>query len=420
MSGSNMLVVYASDSTNVTVSPRLGTGHNQPQFNSDATISVLDGSGVNSDGSFVANIRCDSCLNWSGGSMDLTDSSSSWIFAYKSGDALDSTDQSADISQHDSNSGFSLDLTTGTGGSSSNPFVAAADDSSSSATDSGSPSASQTGGTQTTATETATTSTAATATGPVSNPIASSNPSSSGATETSGGSDDNIRIGHATIMSLVFVLLFPLAALTLYLPYSNKVRHIHAPMQVLTLILMLAGLGLGVRLGKQVDNLDGYHMVIGYILVAWMAVFQPTLGLLQHLHFRKVGTRSVYGHGHRWFGRAMILLGVVNGGLGFKIAGGVGTHFVPTYSVAVYSVFAVLVFLIYLAVLLFSARSSSAESKQILPGEKPRPRPDGYEMHGRSRSDNRHRSHSDGRRRRSRSDGRRHSNSHRRPDGRRV
>merc|ERR1711939_640385 len=100
MSGANMFVVYAADSTNVTVSPRLGTGHTQPQVNGDAQISVLEGTGIASDGSLVANVRCDSCLNWSGGSMDPTDSSSSWIYAYKSGDALDSTSTDESISQH--------------------------------------------------------------------------------------------------------------------------------------------------------------------------------------------------------------------------------------------------------------------------------------------------------------------------------
>ena len=371
MAGANMFVVYAADSTNVTVSPRLGTGHNEPDLNSDASVSVLGGSGITSDGTLVANIRCDSCLSWSGGSMSATDSSSSWIYAYKSGDPIDSTDQRADISQHDSQGTFSLDLTSGTGGSSANPFLAASDSSSSAA-----PS-----GTQSTITATGTTSTVATATGPVSNPIASSNPSSSGAT-VSDTPNNSARIAHATIMSLVFVVLFPLAALTLYLPYSNKVRHIHAPLQVMTIILMLAGLGLGVRLGNQVGILGGYHMIIGYLLVAWMVLFQPTLGLLQHLHFRKHGNRSAFGHSHRWLGRAFILLGVLNGGFGFQITSPIGTHYVPTYAVAVYSVFAAIIFLIYMVVLFWP--SSSQTGMQPLPGEKPRTRTDGYEMYGRS------------------------------------
>jgi hypothetical protein len=184
-------------------------------------------------------------------------------------------------------------------------------------------------------------------------------------------------------MSLVFVLLFPLSALTLYIPYSNKVRHVHAPLQVVTIILMLVGLGLGVRLGNQINELDGYHQVIGYLVVAWMVLFQPALGLMQHLHFRRTGTRSAYGQSHRWIGRAVMALGVVNGGLGFKVSGDVGSNNVPTYSVVVYSIFAVLVFLFYLAIILWPRNNSQQPASQYLPGEKSRPRTEGYEMHGR-------------------------------------
>lgn len=382
MAGSNMLVVYAADSTNVTVSPRLGTGHVEPRVNSDASIVVLEGTGITSDGTIVANIRCDSCLNWSGGSMVPTDTASSWIFAHRSGDALDSTSTDASISQHDSTGRFTLDLTTGTGGSSSNPFVAASDDSSSA-----SGSASQTAPATATELSGTPTSAATTATNGVSNPLASSNPSSSGSSEVGTDSDDeNIRTAHAVIMPLVFVVLFPLGALTVYLPYHQKVRHIHAPLQVISLILMIVGLGLGVKLGKQVDNLDGYHMVIGYIVVAWMVLFQPALGLVQHLHFRRAGTRSPMGLVHQWIGRAIILLGVINGGLGFMTTGPLGSNSVPTSAVVVYSVFTGVIFLVYMAVVLF-ASFSPKQSPGGLPGEKPRPTAEGYEMHGRSFED---------------------------------
>ncbi|KIX02812.1 uncharacterized protein Z518_08755 [Rhinocladiella mackenziei CBS 650.93] len=373
MAGSNMFVVYAADSSNVTVSPRLGTGHVEPDVNPDASIFVLEGTGITSDGIMVANIRCDTCLSWNGGSMDPTSTSSDWIYAHKSGDVLDTTSIDAEISLHDGTGQFTLDLTQGTGGSSSNPFVAASDDSSTSAT----PSATE----SVTATSTDSVSTP---TGGVSNPIASSDPSSSGASQTVRDPNENVRIAHAAIMSLVFVVMFPLAALTVYLPYNNKVRHIHAPLQVLGIMLMITGLGLGVELGKRLDELDGYHMVIGYIVFAWMVVIQPALGLGQHLHFRRVGTRSPMGHSHRWLGRAFLILGVINGGLGFKTAGDIGSDNVPNYSVIIYSVFAAVIFLAYLAVVLFPTVSTERSGSDSLPGEKSRPRTEGYEMHGRS------------------------------------
>jgi hypothetical protein len=58
MSGANYFVIYTSGSgTNVTLSPRLGSGHNTPTFNSAAQVTLLEGSGVK-DGVMTANIKC--------------------------------------------------------------------------------------------------------------------------------------------------------------------------------------------------------------------------------------------------------------------------------------------------------------------------------------------------------------------------
>ncbi|EXJ91262.1 hypothetical protein A1O1_04372 [Capronia coronata CBS 617.96] len=381
MSGAHMFIVYAADNNNVTVSPRLGTGHVEPRVNSDAQVSVLEGSGVTTEGTLVANIRCDTCLSWNGGSMDPTDSSSTWIYAHKSGDALLSTSTDADISQHDGEGGFTLDLTVGTGGSSTNPFVAASDDSSSSgASASGSQTAGSTAGATGT---TSTTSTTASATRGVSDPLSSFDSSASSSTGTALGPDNKIRIAHAVIMSLVFVILFPLSALTIYLPYNEKVRHIHAPMQGVSLVLMIVGLGLGIELARQLDELSGYHQALGYVVVAWLAIFQPALGLSQHLHFRKKGTRSAMGHTHRWLGRFFILLGIVNGGLGFRQAGPVGKGHSPVWSVVVYGVLALISFVVYIVIACRSPGAPKGSVSNGLPGEKPRPTTRGYELHDR-------------------------------------
>jgi len=58
MSGSNMFIMYTDSSgTNVTLSPRLGTGHVEPKYNSAAQITMLEGTGV-SNGVMTANFRC--------------------------------------------------------------------------------------------------------------------------------------------------------------------------------------------------------------------------------------------------------------------------------------------------------------------------------------------------------------------------
>lgn len=59
MSGANYFVIYTSaDGKNVTLSPRRGSGHNTPSFNSAAQVSLLAGSGI-SNGVMVANIKCE-------------------------------------------------------------------------------------------------------------------------------------------------------------------------------------------------------------------------------------------------------------------------------------------------------------------------------------------------------------------------
>ena len=58
MRGANMFIIYADPTeTNVTLSGRRATGHSEPQVARDASVFLLDGSGIK-DGVMTANIRC--------------------------------------------------------------------------------------------------------------------------------------------------------------------------------------------------------------------------------------------------------------------------------------------------------------------------------------------------------------------------
>lgn len=58
MKGSNMFLVYTSSGgSNVTLSPRSASGEVMPRFNSNAQVTLLEGSGV-SNGIMTANIKC--------------------------------------------------------------------------------------------------------------------------------------------------------------------------------------------------------------------------------------------------------------------------------------------------------------------------------------------------------------------------
>lgn len=62
------------------------------------------------------------------------------------------------------------------------------------------------------------------------------------------------------------------------------------------------------------------HTILGTVVICAMAL-QPVFGWLHHLHYIKHQGRGVISHVHIWYGRSLMLLGVVNGGLGLKLAG---------------------------------------------------------------------------------------------------
>ena len=135
MSGSNIFLVYQSaDGNNVTLSPRLGTGYTMPNYNGDAQVTLLEGSGVK-DGKMVANVRCDNCESWgSGSTADFRGNEGNWVYAFKTGGAKRSDDVRAGISQHSEASPFEWDYANAKGGDSVNPLVNASPSSSGSGT----------------------------------------------------------------------------------------------------------------------------------------------------------------------------------------------------------------------------------------------------------------------------------------------
>jgi Cytochrome domain of cellobiose dehydrogenase len=318
-----MFVMYASGSDNITLSPRLGKGEYQPRLNSAAQTTLLEGTGISSNGVMTANIRCDSCLNWDGGSMPPTNGNSNWMWSIKKGSALNSRDVSADLRQHDAHDTFTFDLPAGTSSDSDNPFVQAAAVTQSAG--SSQPSSSGEG-------------------------ASGSSRDSSSVPSGSGSNNDNIRTAHGTIMAVVFLFLFPLGAMMVYLPISRKIVIAHAPFQVLSTCLLIVGVALGITLGVRLDKYDRYHQIIGYIVVGSLLLFQPALGLIQHLRHRKWGKRTIFGHIHRWLGRGLILLGIINGGLGLRESGESGSENAPKWAVIAYSIIAAVAGLVYIAV----------------------------------------------------------------------
>jgi hypothetical protein len=134
-------------------------------------------------------------------------------------------------------------------------------------------------------------------------------------------------------MSIVFIVLYPFGANSLHLPLKVRVvPFIHAPIQILALCMLIGALGLGIDIAYDLEYWTPVraHIVCGLIATCTIILIQPAMGLLQHRHFKRTGGKSIYAYIHRWVGRGAIILGWINSGLGFQLAG-IGT-FVHTRS----------------------------------------------------------------------------------------
>ncbi|KIW10847.1 hypothetical protein PV08_10146 [Exophiala spinifera] len=134
------------------------------------------------------------------------------------------------------------------------------------------------------------------------------------------------RNAHACMMSIVFIVLFPLGAIAQHLPLKGMrvTSRVHAPIQLLGLAMMIGAMGLGIDIAK--NDLNYFtpvkaHVAIGLLVTCTVIVVQPAMGILQHRQFKRTGGRSVFAYVHRWTGRVVICLGWINSGLGFQLVG---------------------------------------------------------------------------------------------------
>lgn len=221
-----MFIVYQDGSGNVTLSTRRGSGHSMPQYTERSDVELLEGSGVVND-KMVANIRCTECDRLELGGTNT------WIAAWREGDSLDSTNLRATIQVHDDNGSFEVDFSQATISSDANPFVNSSSDGESDG--SGSNSGTKPG---------------------AGNDDAGSDSNSGGSgggaiSETNQGSSNALVYAHGIVMSVVFLIGYPLGAALM--PLVGKWQ-IHASWQVLAFLGMWAGFGIGYYLADR----DGY------------------------------------------------------------------------------------------------------------------------------------------------------------------
>ncbi|KAI8629405.1 iron reductase domain protein [Xylariaceae sp. FL1651] len=338
MSGSNIFVMYADGAGNVTVSARKGANHVMPQHQTTTQLDLLAGSGIIDGGNtMLANVRCANCESWDGGSLSLSSTSSPFIAAWKEGDALNSKQLDASIAEHDSHSQFTFDLSTATITDDTNPFVD---------TSSGGSGGSGSGNT---------TSPSGSGSGSGSNGGDSQGSGSSSAVPASIREIPTIQKAHGILMSIVMVILYPLGSILMPL-FGNWV--LHAVWQSVSFLAMWAAFGLGIILSQRTGyNFTENHTLLGTVVVTLFGV-QPIGGYIHHAYYLKHQKRGIVSYSHIWYGRTLMILGIVNGGLGLQLAGA-GKSLIIAYSVV-----AGVIFLVYIGGAVFGEVKRGRKAKR--------------------------------------------------------
>jgi hypothetical protein len=274
----------------------------------------------------TANIACSNCQTWSGGQMSLSDTNAPWIGAWRRGSSLATTNRAANIAQHDGHTQFQVDLTRATIDSDSNPFVAAGNSGSGNNSGGGS---SGGGGDSNGGNSNGSNSGSGSTIGSGTN----SGSGNSGIVQVTSGKA-TILVAHGVIMAIVMAVLYPLGSLLM--PLLGK-WWLHAAWQLTAFCLMWAGFGLGIQTA-QVRGMVGNpkslsskqqltiiqlfnqtHTILGTVVICLLAI-QPALGYLHHRHYLKTHGRGVISYAHIWWGRILMILGVINGGSGLQLS----------------------------------------------------------------------------------------------------
>ncbi|PHH60314.1 hypothetical protein CDD82_2315 [Ophiocordyceps australis] len=266
MRNADMFVMYASSPglvANVTLSTRRGKGLFMPQHVVRNDVELLPGSGI-VNGRMRANVRCRGCRS------AALQRPAHWIAAWSQGSRIDSPDPSAMIEFHDGFDIYTVDLERAVVRADENPFVGV-----------------EVLGQQ-------------------------------AVIKNNEDPTKTLRYAHGILMTIIFAGGYPLGSILM--PLLGKWL-VHASWQTILFLAMWAAFGIGWVIAHRLGTLfKSTHTQFGAAVCGLMCL-QPILGWLHHLYFLKHQRRGLISHAHIWYGRALMLLGIVNGGLGVQLAG---------------------------------------------------------------------------------------------------
>lgn len=197
-------------------------------------------------------------------------------------------------------------------------------------------------------------------------------------------------IAHAVIACMVWAFLIPLGGILLRLNIQSPwMLRAHAILQVFSYLAYIVAVGLGIWLirsmnyGPYFSLWDDAHPKLGMAILV-LAFFQPILGAIHHYLFKRqqadyrsgkaseTPRRTAPGYVHLWLGRILIVLGIVNGGLGIRLAGQTPLQSDDTTRKAAigYGVAAGIIFLIYMVFVIIFEVKKTTHDHQPIPRER--------------------------------------------------
>jgi hypothetical protein len=195
-----------------------------------------------------------------------------------------------------------------------------------------------------------------------------------------------VLIAHGVLASLAFVLLFPIGSILIRLGSFRGAWLVHGLFQLFAYLVYIAAFGIGVwmvnQAPAQINLLHSYHPIIGIILFV-LLFFQPIMGYIHHLKYKKYQRRTIWSYGHLWLGRIGITLGMINGGLGLLLAYDAPLGFAPSRGqVIAYGVVAGIMWLLWVTAAVVGERRRSNAGKRIddesSPASSPAPHKERY------------------------------------------
>ncbi|KAK3353234.1 hypothetical protein B0T25DRAFT_206131 [Lasiosphaeria hispida] len=279
MANSLILVMYsAADTRRITVSPRFTTGNTEPVFSPSVKLTIHGTSAIRSF-DMIVNATCHGCRSWATGSIDAKSTTQPMIFANGPGIPLNSDDPAAGIRRHIGYGRFNMDMVRATGaggiGTPSNATVGAA---------------------------------------------------------LVGDGIYHVNNKAATAHGVVFVI-----AALIIAPFDSLVAGalsrwptLHAFSATFYLLFVIGALVPGIIVSREhvaTQNFGTPHQVLGLLTVAAMGVMF-FWGIVLAVIRKGAKNRGqdppeksrVLSLVHRWVGRLVWLLFIINGGIGLKLA----------------------------------------------------------------------------------------------------